>query len=118
MKATIEVNKLKIRARHGVFDQERKIGNLFEISLRLVYPPALVAVSSDNVEDTLNYAHAVDIVKQVMLEPSNLIEHVAGRIHNALTDAYPDIESGSITIAKCAPPVPTEMESASFTLDF
>ena len=118
MKATIEIEGLRVWARHGVFDQERTVGNLFEVSLSLVYPPALVAVKTDCVDDTLNYAKAIEIVKCVMSEPSALIEHVAGRIHTALTEAYPEIESGRITVIKPAPPVSAELSSARFTLEF
>lgn len=118
MKATIEVEGLRLWCRHGVFSQERTVGNLFEVSLSLVYPPALKAVKTDCVDDTLNYARAVEIVKCVMSEPSELIEHAAGRIHAALTDAYPEIESGRITVKKLAPPVSAEMSAASFILEF
>lgn len=118
MKATIEIEGLRVWARHGVFSQERTVGNLFEVSLSLVYPPALKAVKTDCVDDTLNYAHAVEIVKCVMSEPSALLEHVAGRIHAALTAAYPEIESGRITVTKLAPPVSAELTAAHFTLEF
>ena len=45
MKATIVIDGLRIRARHGVLPQERVVGNEFEVSLSLVYPPALEATS-------------------------------------------------------------------------
>ncbi len=103
---------------HGVAPQERTVGNLFEVSLRLEYPPALRAVTSDRVDDTLNYARVAEIVREVMTVPSDLLEHVAGRIHEAVMAAYPAIAGGSITVSKLAPPVPTEMTAARFTLQF
>lgn len=118
MKATIEVDRLRVMSRHGVLDQERTVGNIFEVSLSLVYPPALRAVESDSVDDTLNYARAIEIVKKVMSEPSALIEHVAGRIRADLVAAYPEIESGRITVSKLAPPVSAELVAARFILDF
>ena len=118
MKATIVIDGLRIRARHSVLPQERVVGNEFEVSLSLVYPPALEATVSDCVDDTLNYAKAVEIVRRVMAEPSGLIEHVAGRIHKALTDEYPKIASGRIVVSKLAPPVSAELKAARFILDF
>ncbi len=118
MKATITIDRLRLRAFHGVGSQERRVGNVFEISVSLVYPPALKAVMSDNVDDTLNYADAVEIIRKVMSEPSDLLEHVAGRIRSALLSAYPAIESGRITVVKLAPPVSAEMAAAAFTLEF
>ena len=118
MKATIAVDGIRLRAYHGVLPQERKVGNVFEISLSLDYPPALNAVVSDDVAETLNYARAVEIVKEVMCEPSALLEHVAGRIHDALLAEYPDINSGKIVVAKLAPPVSAHISSARFILEF
>lgn len=118
MKAFIEVDGLRIMAFHGVNPQERTVGNLFEVSLKLEYPGALQAMSSDRVEDTVNYARVVDIVRDVMAVPSNLIEQVAGRIHAALMAEYPAIAGGIITVSKLAPPVSTEMTAARFTLQF
>ena len=118
MKAIISIDRLRLRAFHGVGSQERRVGNVFEISVSLSYPPALKAVETDDVSDTLNYADAVEIIGKVMSEPSDLLEHVAGRIRRALLTAYPAIESGRITVTKLAPPVSAEMGAASFTLEF
>ena len=42
--ALIEIEGLRLRANHGVFDRERLIGNIFEVSVSLSYPPAFKAV--------------------------------------------------------------------------
>ena len=118
MKAFIEVDGLRVMAFHGVNPQERAVGNMFEVTIKLEYPGALRAMSSDHVEDTLNYARVVEIVREVMAVPSDLIEHVAGRIHAALMTEYPAIAGGSISVSKLAPPVPSEMTAARFTLQF
>lgn len=118
MKAFVEIDGLRIRARHGVLPQERLVGNMFEVSVSLEYPPALRAVSSDCVGDTLNYARAVEIIRDVMAVDSDLIENVAGRIHAALLSEFPAISGGRITVSKLAPPVPAEMTAARFTLQF
>lgn len=117
-RAIIEIDGLRIRGRHGVFDQERRVGNDFEVSVSLVYPPALRAVESDNVEDTLSYARVIEIVRQVMAEPSDLLEHVAGRIYKAVIGEFPAVTSGRITVSKPAPPVSAELTAARFTLEF
>lgn len=118
MSATIVIDGLRFRAFHGVLEQERKIGNVFEVSVSLKYPRALKAVESDDVADTLNYAEAISIIRSVMAEPSALLEHVAGRIHKALVEVYPGIESGRIIVSKLAPPVAAELAAARFILEF
>lgn len=114
---TIEINRLRLRANHGVMSQERKIGNTFEVTAHLRCQ-AEGAVSSDELSATLNYAEAIDTIKAVMAEPSQLLEHVAGRIRSALTDRFPIISGGRITVAKLTPPIPVEVESVAVTIEW
>lgn len=116
--ALIEIEGLRIRAFHGVFPQERLVGNTFEISVSLAYPPALRAVASDDIADTLNYAEIIDLIKEVMRQPSDLLENVAGRIRDAILGRYSGITSGRISVAKLAPPLAAEIDCVRFVLLF
>lgn len=111
----IEIDRLRIYAYHGVMPQERQVGNEFEVTVRLSYP-ADRAVESDRLEGTLNYAEAIRVIEQVMAEPSELLEHVAGRIQKALTERFPAIAGGSIKVAKMNPPVGARIASVAVTL--
>ncbi|WP_295729224.1 dihydroneopterin aldolase [uncultured Muribaculum sp.] len=112
---TIEVNGLRIYARHGVAPQERTVGNLFELTVHLRYP-AREAVEHDRLDRTINYAEMVAIAKEVMAAPSLLIENVAGRLKNALLDRFPLIEGGMVRVAKLVPPIPADLDSVAVTL--
>lgn len=118
MKASIFVEGLRIKAFHGMSPQERKIGNMFEVSVALDYPPAVRAAKSDSLQDTINYAEIVNLIKAEMSIPSDLIENVAGRIHRSLTEAFPAITGGWIKISKIAPPIAAELDSVSVRLKF
>lgn len=112
----ISINGLKVYARHGVYEQERKVGNDFEVDLHLDVPRSDDAMASDCLADTINYAEAVEIIKGEMAMPSRLLEHVAGRIRRRLEQAYPgQIAGGALTVAKLAPPISAELSSVSFT---
>lgn len=114
----IEVNRLRLFARHGVFPSEQSDGNTFEVWVRLTYP-ASGAVATDDLASTLNYAEAVATIKEVMATPSALIEHVCGRIRDALKLRFPDIESGYVKVAKLNPPIPAaELESVAVALSW
>ncbi len=105
MRTTITLDRMKFHARHGVLEQERRVGNTFEVNLRLDYPFA-DAMTTDNLAATLNYAEVYEVVKREMAEPSQLLEHVAGRIRTALLREFPLISGGFIRIEKCRPPIP------------
>lgn len=112
---TIEVNRLRLYACHGVGAQERKVGNLFEVTVHLRYP-ATEAVEHDRLEGTVNYAEVVALVKEEMAEPSQLIEYVAGRIRRVLLSRFPAITGGMVRVAKLVPPIPADLDSVAVTL--
>ena len=64
-KSYVCLEHLRFHAYHGVFQQERMVGNDYDVSLRLGYPLA-TAMQSDRVEDTLNYATVFQLVKEEM----------------------------------------------------
>lgn len=112
---TVSINRLQIYARHGVFPQETKVGNIFEVTVLLTID-ATSAIMDDSLDGTVNYADAVEIIQQTMSVPSKLLEHVAGRIIDALTTRFPNIISGEVTVAKPAPPISAQMDSVAVTL--
>lgn len=114
---SIEINDLKIFARHGVFPQERKCGNLYSVSLSLVYPADDAAIN-DALDGTIDYSEAVEIIAREMEQPSALIEHVAWRIRLALLKRWPKIEGGCIRLEKPAPPISAEIGSAAVKVEW
>ncbi len=114
---TIEINQLRIHAFHGASEQERTIGNIFEVSIHLTYPIE-IAMSTDDLSKTLNYAEVVETVKQVMSTPSRLLEHAVGRLHTTLLQRFPLIQHGKITIAKLSPPISAEIKSVAITYEW
>lgn len=119
MIVTVEVNDLRIYAFHGVLEQERKVGNNFEVTVHVRCRIMDQAMADDSIEDTINYADIVGIIKQVMSRPSSLIENVAWRIMNELRTAFPQIIGGYLRIAKLKPPIPSSsLGSTAVTLDW
>lgn len=117
MKTYIELKKIKFYAFHGVMTQEQKVGNIFEVSLRIAFPFEK-ALESDDLNDTISYADLYELVKAEMMVPSKLLEHLAGRIIRSIHKSYPEIKSGFIKITKCTPPIPGEMEGASIEIEW
>lgn len=113
MNGTVEVNKLKVSAYHGVMEQERVVGNLFEVTVH-VDCDFSEAARLDDVTLTVNYAEIVDIIRVEMAVTSQLIETVARRIAVAVADRWPSLVTGGmVRIAKLVPPIPGQMESVA-----
>ena len=117
MTTKIAVERMRFHARHGVSEQERAVGNDFEVTLEVAYPLA-AAMESDALTDTLDYTRLYDAVAQEMAIPSRLLERVAGRILARLSSEFPLIEGGKLTVTKLSPPISGEMACVSVTVEF
>lgn len=112
MEISIKLKNVVFHAYHGVSEQERTVGNTFVLNI-LLTAPLERAVQSDDVEDTINYATVYEVVKQEMAEPSRLLEHIGGRILNALKRHFPQLVSVDLKISKLNPPIEGDIHSAS-----
>lgn len=117
MKSSIEINRLQIYAFHGVMPQETRVGNLFEVTVKLDYDFA-AASATDNINLALNYAMAVETIQQVMATPRKLIETVATDIKAALIEQWPGITSGIVRVAKLHPPFTPRVESVAVSIEW
>lgn len=115
MTTKIELRNMTFYAFHGVAPQETQVGNTFVVDL-LLTAPLEQAVKSDDLSDTINYAEVYEIVKTEMKIPSKLLEHVGGRILNALKRAFPEILEIELIISKLNPPFGGDVHSASVHL--
>ena len=111
----IRIEKLRVRAFHGVLPQEQTVGGDFLVTLRIGYPWQR-AMESDDVADTLDYAAVYRLVQREMAVPSQLLEHVAGRIVQALLRDFPQITSVDLWLTKVVPPMGADCEGAGVEL--
>ena len=113
----IELEGMRFWAFHGCLESERSKGNLFlvdfhgETDLRK-------AAESDELEDTVNYGEIYDAVKAEMDIPSDLLEHVAGRITKVLAAKFPQFIRFSVRVSKQMPPVEGHVQWSRVTLNF
>jgi dihydroneopterin aldolase len=66
--------------------------------------------------DTLDYARLYQVVKCEMAVPSQLLEHVAGRIVKAVADGFPGVLSIDLWLTKLNPPMGGDSEGAGVEL--
>ena len=105
------LHEVRFYAFHGVMPQERSVGGEFLVSVKVGYPLEK-AMSSDDVADTLNYAALYELVKKEMMQPSSLLEHVMGRIVEAIEKAFPEVASVEVKIKKVNPPMGSDSNGA------
>ena len=108
----ISLRNVRFHAFHGVLPQERQVGGDFLVTVRVGYPLER-AMETDNVDDTLDYAALYALLKKEMAAPSELLEHVAGRIVKAITTSFPKVTSVDLELTKLNPPMGADCEGAA-----
>ena len=109
----IYVNKMVFYGYHGVYGEERTLGQRFyvDVALELDLKPA---GRSDDLKQTVNYAEVYDIVKQIVEGPPyRLIESVAESIAQALLKRFITVASCRVKVTKPDPPIPGHYDSVA-----
>jgi dihydroneopterin aldolase len=99
---TIKLNQLRFFAHHGMYEEEKKVANEFDVDLEVSFE-AKETITSIN--ESINYVKLFELVKKYMLLEQRLIETIAMNIANAIHEQYTHVKKISITITKKYPPV-------------
>ena len=111
----LTVTGIECFAHHGVFDFEKREGQVFLVDLVLGFDTR-AAADSDDLEDTVNYGSlALDVKAAVERDPVDLIETVAQRIADVcLTDRR--VEWARVTLHKPDAPIDATYSDVALTI--
>ena len=106
---------LECFAHHGVFDVEKRDGQIFVVDLVLGFDTR-AAAASDNLEHTVNYGSlALDVKAAVERDPVDLIETVVQRIADVcLLDSR--VEWARVTLHKPDAPIDAAFSDVALTI--
>ncbi|MDE5494164.1 dihydroneopterin aldolase [Elizabethkingia meningoseptica] len=116
MTSKIILEDIKIYAYHGVLPEENILGTYYLISAE-IHADLWKAAESDDLNDTINYAMVNDIIHEEMKIPSQLLEHVIGRIMSRIAETFRQINFIKIRLTKVQPPMPGEMTGVSVEME-
>jgi dihydroneopterin aldolase len=109
----IELKGLRFFAHHGLYEEEAKVGNEFEVDVSIVYKAPEAKVIS--IDQTINYAEVFRIVKDEFGQRKDLLEACALQIADRLQKQFPQIEKLTISIKKLNPPITNFVGSVGVT---
>lgn len=115
MSAKIVLEDLKIFAYHGVLPEERILGTQYLVNAE-IEADLWKAAASDDLRHTVNYAEISDLIHAEMEIPSDLLEHVAGRIISSIENTFAAVTAIRVRITKTRPPMKGEMKGVSVEL--
>jgi len=110
---SIQLQKLSLFGRHGVFEEEKLVGNDFEINLSLTVKAPKEKLKA--IADTINYAEVYQIVKEIFSKPESLLETIAMIIAEDLKSRFPALKKIAVQIIKLHPPITGFTGSVSVT---
>ena len=116
MEYVITLSECEFRALHGCYELERKVGNKFVVDLRITAELG-DAAEHDDVNRTVNYLTAYEVVREQMRVTQHTIERVAQNILTALCDRFPQIRRVECTVAKVAPPLGGKVGRVAVTME-
>jgi dihydroneopterin aldolase len=108
----IQIENMEFYSFHGHFKEERIVGNKFVVNLTIETDMKKPA-ESDNLKDAVNYQRVYEIVKQQMEMKSHLLEHIAGRILDAVYSEMEGITKATVKVSKMNPPMGGKIGSVS-----
>ena len=112
---TITLQDIELRAYHGCYDLEQKVGNRFLVDLNSTTELGCVA-DEDAVEKAVNYLTVYESVSRVMKIKCRTIECVAQNIIHAVKEQFPQIVEVECSVAKLAPPLGGKIGRVSVVL--
>ncbi|UJF33093.1 dihydroneopterin aldolase [Paenibacillus hexagrammi] len=102
----ITLSGMQFFGNHGVFPEENKLGQRFNVDVELMLP-LNQAGRTDELEHTINYAEVFYIVKEIVEGRTyKLIEALSENIASELLQTYTNIIEVTVRVIKPHPPFP------------
>ena len=99
---TIHLHHLKFFSFHGIHEEERILGNEYEVNVDVTFDEK---GPINKIDETINYVKIFELVKQRMNISTALLETVAQDIANQVYSADNRVRSVFVSVEKKNPPI-------------
>tara|TARA_B100001250_G_C19504968_1_gene659096 strand:- start:197 stop:547 length:351 start_codon:yes stop_codon:yes gene_type:complete len=111
----VALEGMEFYARHGYYEEERKIGNKYSVDVELDVD-FTDAANDDKLDGTVNYERVYEVVAEVMNIDAQLLEHLAGKMIRQLKTEFPQVNQVKVKVSKYNPPIKGLCHRAVVTL--
>ncbi|MBK7096151.1 MAG: dihydroneopterin aldolase [Saprospiraceae bacterium] len=105
------LNNMEFYGVHGVPDAERRIKQLYIISVSLDFDFE-EAAKNDDLSKTINYAEIYQMCRKVLKNEFKLIETIAYNIAHLIKNRFPDTENIEVSVKKPQVQMKGKLENA------
>jgi dihydroneopterin aldolase len=99
----ISLNKLLFVGYHGLYPEEKKLGNNYAVEIDIDFTPKQGVI--DQLDQTIDYVHVYAIVKKWMEIPTPLLETLVGKIADDILSSQPLANTVFVKITKLHLPI-------------
>jgi dihydroneopterin aldolase len=101
----ISLNKLLFVGYHGLYPEEKKLGNNYSVEVDIDFNPKQGVI--DQLDQTIDYVHVYAIVKKWMEIPTPLLETLVGKIADDILSSQALANKVFVKITKLHLPIPS-----------
>ena len=101
----ISLNKLLFVGYHGLYPEEKKLGNNYSVEIDIDFTPKQGVI--DQLDQTIDYVHVYAIVKKWMEIPTPLLETLVGKIADDILSSQALANKVYVKITKLHLPIST-----------
>jgi dihydroneopterin aldolase len=111
----ITVEGIRVFAYHGHLPEEAVLGGHFIINV-WVEADTTEVEKTDDLKDTVDYVKIIDIAKEQMAIRSNMIEHPAKRVADAILRLH-KVQKVKVEVEKISPPIDADFDKISVMIE-
>lgn len=116
MMYVIRMKNCAFFARHGVHDEEERLGQRFYVDAVLTVEPGRT-LRDDVLEGTVDYGAAFRVIEEIITGQRRfLIESLAMEVAQVLTERFKEVVRAEITVRKPNAPVPGVLDHVEVTV--
>lgn len=117
MKDRIEIKGLFGFGHHGVFEDEREVGQGFLVDVVLFADLREIA-KNDLIGETISYSDVCELVfGHIVGPPVSLIETLTNKIADAILEKFPKVDSVQVTVHKPDAPIGLKFQDVSVSIE-
>jgi 7,8-dihydroneopterin aldolase/epimerase/oxygenase len=95
----VELVDLVVFGHHGYLEAERRLGQRFLVDVWVEVEDR--AVASDDIDDTVDYRHVAELVREVFAGRERLLlENLAGGVVDGVLERFPGAQSVRVRVRK------------------
>lgn len=113
---TIALEDMHFYAYHGFYEEERKMGNDFYLTVQVDVDT--FDSSDDDINDTINYEDLYRVCSGQMVSTQLLIETVAANILDEIKASWHNVTSATVIMKKATPQLGGKVKYSTITMKF